>query len=262
MAKHAHIAPPEIPETEELYPNKPSGFTTVAEADMTERFLWPQSTESAIHGSWWEWEYGNPRTILYDEPAPQSHGFFRTHYEEGRSGGTAPVNWGGWDGHTTEYEEIYFSQWIRLVGDDFESHPVGTKLGFFGVGEGPEFAANEGFFFLQSGLRESFWIRFNQQGTSARNLNPNVYTGPVIFAGEWHHLEMYGRVNDIGQENGVMQMWVDGRLVVDYDDVIFRNQENPWAWYAYKCNPTWGGAGYTKSRDDYIDVSHTYIAGR
>lgn len=44
--------------------------------------------------------------------------------------------------------------------------------------------------------------------------------------GRWHRIEQYVRVNDPGEENGQLRMWLDGELVLDLDDVTYRTEAN------------------------------------
>ncbi len=40
--------------------------------------------------------------------------------------------------------------------------------------------------------------------------------------GRWYRIDQYVRVNDHGRENGHLKMWLDGRLVLDLDDVTYQ----------------------------------------
>jgi hypothetical protein len=54
--------------------------------------------------------------------------------------------------------------------------------------------------------------------------------GPA-YKGDWHKVEAYFKlnsiVNGIGQRDGVAQYWVDGALILDRQDVIFRTGAHP-----------------------------------
>jgi hypothetical protein len=52
---------------------------------------------------------------------------------------------------------------------------------------------------------------------------------PVSF-NTWHHYEVYFKMNSIsgnvGQKDGIMMMWVDGTLVKNYTDLIYRTNQH------------------------------------
>ncbi|WP_309398603.1 polysaccharide lyase [Cerasicoccus maritimus] len=49
-------------------------------------------------------------------------------------------------------------------------------------------------------------------------------TKPVFKIGEWQHVKIVTRLNDVGQANGFTQLFVDGELVADSQDMEFRGQ--------------------------------------
>ena len=70
---------------------------------------------------------------------------------------------------------------------------------------------------------------YNKQSSSSPrfDVNPNVGgysdTNPFrVQTGRWYVLEVRRRLNDPGVDNGVFQMWMDGALVSDYQNVRFR----------------------------------------
>jgi hypothetical protein len=57
---------------------------------------------------------------------------------------------------------------------------------------------------------------------------PNPGTG---YKGDWHEVEIYFQMNSIvggkGQLDGVAQYWVDGQLVIDRHNLLFRTGAHP-----------------------------------
>ena len=45
-----------------------------------------------------------------------------------------------------------------------------------------------------------------------------------VTKGEWHHIMMHVKVNDIGQKNGIAQAWYDGKPVVNLYGFEFRDE--------------------------------------
>jgi hypothetical protein len=54
--------------------------------------------------------------------------------------------------------------------------------------------------------------------------------GPY-YKGDWHHVKVKFQLNrvvdGIGVKDGVLQYWWDGRLILDYHDVVFRTGQHP-----------------------------------
>lgn len=61
-----------------------------------------------------------------------------------------------------------------------------------------------------------------------------VYFGDMpgaFYKGDWHRVRANFRlnsvVNGVGQRDGVLQYWLDGVLLMDYHDVVFRTGQHP-----------------------------------
>lgn len=48
----------------------------------------------------------------------------------------------------------------------------------------------------------------------------------TFATGKWHCLEQFVRINDVGKENGKLHVWIDGRQVLELDDVLYRTVDN------------------------------------
>ncbi len=253
--------------------NAPSGYTTLADNRFDTKPPWPRANTGTV-GSWWSYSATNPNlTIASDATAPVSAGsVIRTKFYAGQNAGVAPVNMGGWIGPATmNYRKIYFSMWIKIEGPSFENQKVGTKAGFFGVGD-PKSALNELTFFLDNGLavqrlQSDFQVLFKEQnilqpnGWTSRNLTQNVSKAHLMTAGGWHHWEATMSVNTMGAANGTFQMWIDGTQTHNYTNVVYITPTAPYGFNSWKWNPTWGGQGGTRTRNDYIDIDQVFISG-
>ncbi len=253
--------------------NAPAGYTTLADNRFDKKPTWPRANTGTV-GSWWSYVATNPNlTLMTDASAPVSAGsVIRSRFPTGMVAGVAPVNMGGWIGPATmNYRKLYFSMWIKIEGSSFENQKVGTKAGFFGVGN-PKSSLNELTFFLDNGLavqrlQSSFLVQFRQQnilqtdGSTARNLTQNGNRTPLMTAGSWHHWEARMAVNSMGSANGIFQMWIDGTQTHNYTNVIYITPTAPYGFNSWKWNPTWGGSGGTRTRADYIDIDQVFISG-
>ena len=60
---------------------------------------------------------------------------------------------------------------------------------------------------------------------AGRAIGQNLISPPWNWKnhlGEWHHFEVYWKLNDPGQMNGILHAWIDGVQVIRRTDVNFR----------------------------------------
>lgn len=169
------------------------------------------------------------------------------------------------------YQEIYESAWFKLEGagdGTYENHQVGTKIwGYWGVGNANGAAAD--FFLNLNGtgagtyIASSFTFRFVQQNHEDRALPQNVNTSFRMIPGVWYQYEFLAKLNfPVTAANGTFKLWLNGTLVMDYNDVRFRNASAPDGWYGRSMTPIFGGlGGGNKTRIDDIYWDHMYISG-
>jgi hypothetical protein len=252
------------------HPNEPAGFIRIAEHNMSSMPSYPRSL-GGLAGSWYSYPQNDPDLVIInpDTTAPESPpNTIRTRFPQGLNGGSAPVNMGGWDvagsGPAGQKSEVYISLWVKVLGPDYENHPVGTKMGFIAYGESPTLAQNQGVFRLKGSggqsIMPSYRLEFHQQNHVARVLTQNGTQMPMTM-GSWHHWEAYLKLNTLGQANGIFKWWMDGNLAFDYSDVVYINTGNTNKFHGWKWNPTWGGTGNVRTRDDFIALDHVYISG-
>ena len=209
-----------------------------------------------------------PMALMQDPEAPGSPpGVILTRYSRGLLAGRAPVYWNGWDegGAAAEKQAFYLSMWIKIVGQDFEAAPAVTKLGFIGYGAEPHRAVNQGFFGIPSGRQatvgRAFQLAFFQQGHVDHETRQNVDRRPLMTAGTWHHWEAVLRLNRPGQANGELAFWIDGCKIIHSTTMRFVDREHPHGFTMYTWNPTWGGMGGTRTREDRILIDDVYLSG-
>jgi chitodextrinase len=263
------------------YPNQPAGFLSVAEYNAN---VMPVAgptnsstacaSEGVLDGCWWSSSGSTLLSVVSESTAPQSPtGTFQFKYPSGQQPGNGVGILQGWDTQyetsNTEYREVYESGWVRTVGSTFENQAVGTKmLGYWGVGESAEGKIPTQIYQVSIGNgatspMSSWNIRFAQQGPDpiSRSLSQTA-GGAVWTAGVWHRYEIYMKLNDIDAANGLLKVWWNGTLVLDYGDVQWRNAANPDGFYGRRIAPIWGGlGGSNKTRDDFLQYDHIYISG-
>lgn len=242
-----------------VYPNEPPGFIRFLEHSLN---VLPSGTNGSF-GSWYN--NGGPRfSIVNEASAPQSaSSVANVIYPAGWDGGFPPAQFG----HESETQRgaMYFSMRMRILGSDYENHPVFTKIGFFGYGRVPSGAYNEGFWVLKSPtssrIQSSLLLEFRQQNHVTRNFDQNVVSTPLFTVGPWHQIELLAELNTINVANGKVKIWLDGVLILSYSDVVFRNTANPAGFRSWKFDPTYGGIANPKSRQDIWQVDHVYVSG-
>ena len=225
----------------------------------------PSSGNAGWEGNWRAPSFGNASMVEDGGADGPFDAYVRTRYPEGMKDGRGPVHWYGWhaNGPYTELQHVRIEKWMRIGGErsDFESHPVGTKMGFMGAGA-CDGARAELYPLLEGGLRESFQLRVVQQFLDRKNMTQNVTSERVIEAGTWQRWEYELILNDVGESNGVMRVTVDDQVIIDYDNVKYRNSHHSCGLQVWRWNPTWGGSSNAvKSRDDYIDIAEVTIRG-
>jgi hypothetical protein len=209
----------------------------------------------------------------------------RTRWLDTLSGGDSPCLWAMWSSTPGEYREIYVRYRFRFVESTFDNNPSnGTKWGFINYARTTEDAAgaaNQGTFFLDATgsvqPRSSFKLSFRQQNSITRNILQNVNTSALINAGGvWNTMEAVLKLNTksggIWQPNGVFQMWANGTLICNYDDVRWLGTSTggdtsstginlTHGFDAFKWDPTWTGSGFEKNETNHVDFDEVYISG-
>ena len=267
-------APPPV-----SWPNEPPGFTRFAEYAATALPVdGPTNNPSAcltsgvLDGCWWKFS-SHPANLssAIDPTAPASApGVFQFRYPTGQPPGSEVGILQGWDTPSettnTEFREIYESGWVRTTDPTFENQAIGTKmLGYWGVGGAAGTLPNQIYQVSigngSTSPMSSWKIRFAQQGHISRNL-PQTAGDAIWTAGQWQRYEIYMKLNTIDRADGVLRVWWNGALILDYSDMQFRNAANPTGFYGRRLDPVWGGTGGTnKTRDDFLQFDHIYLSG-
>ena len=80
---------------------------------------------------------------------------------------------------------------------------------------------------------------------------------PLITAGQWHKIEAYFKLNSIvngtGIADGVMRYWLNGQIVLDYYDVIYRTGRHPDMKFKQFIIAPWIGDGSPVDQTFWID---------
>lgn len=178
-----------------------------------------------------------------------------------------------------EPEEIYFRYAIRLGPDWTTEGGGGGKFPGFGgtYGEagwgGRPSDGNNGwssrmlFWQPEEGRAEGdtrigyYAYHADMQGTYGDNWfwsGGPIGAGGALEVSRWYQIEAYVRLNTPGDNDGVLEGWVDGTQVFERTDVRFRDVDN------LKIERVWFdlyyGGNWTAPRDMYVDFDNAVIA--
>jgi len=67
-------------------------------------------------------------------------------------------------------------------------------------------------------------------GTLWQNLWQNVGSAVSLIPGQWNKMKYRLKLNDLGQNNGVFQLWVNDALKCDYSNINFRGNYTAYSW--------------------------------
>jgi len=257
------------------YPNEPAGFSRVAEHDFNAEPF----SGTATAGSWWDFPAGRDpdggwMVAVTDNTAPVGDDkVLRTKFPKGMVGGTAPGNVGA---QWSDLSSVYVTFWYKMEGVSglWEGNPTAiNKWGWLGSAYGTT-GNMQTLALMGSGLRSWFTVQMRQQGpvSGARNILQNVPPYAVVESptqaqgiatvGSWHQIEYLATLNTIGQQDGILKIWIDGRLTHDYANIRWRDAANPRGFYSWKWEPTYGGGGDKTLQDDYALLAKVYISGK
>ncbi len=122
-----------------------------------------------------------------------------------------------------KYQELYMSYYV-FFDSTFELDKIG-KLPGFGGGlnyEDREAATEWSAKLMWRNYVPEFYLHSPVDGVDKKF--PWNYNGQIVRfqKGRWYHIELHYKMNTVGQSNGLMEAWLDGRLVGRYTDTEFR----------------------------------------
>jgi len=85
----------------------------------------------------------------------------------------------------------------------------------------------------------------------------NSNQGSAYYKGDWHHVEVYFKLNSIasgkGAKDGIIQYWYDGVPIMDHSNVVFRTGSNPTMKFNQMVISPWIGDGSPAEQTYWID---------
>jgi len=99
------------------------------------------------------------------------------------------------------------------------------------------------------------WRRHDNAGNQIADVVDSAQANDVFFPGNWYDVAVRARLNTLGQANGILQVWVDDRLVIDRRDMNFRGGYDEAAWNYLMLTDNGSGPSSGSARFFWDDVS-------
>jgi hypothetical protein len=204
------------------------------------------------------WSYGSAPTDIdcAMPPSPSGGCALRITYPAGTystsfSAGRVAYAVGG------QPTDLYLGAWMRY-SNPFTFHPIGHKVNFFVLAGANPGCRNVsmGYVYTQSVMAPQIcW------GVGTKSYFQNVGTwNQNAHLNEWHWYEEHIRVNTPGIADGIMQVWIDGVLYIDYSNVPIRDVGDTAGFGSIQHTGEWGGGGGTITQTGYWWIDHTVIS--
>lgn len=149
---------------------------------------------------------------------------------------------------TSGKNDLYWGHWLQY-SVPFTWNPVGTKIDYWTMGglsidgvHRDNFLVMTHFFGTNGGGNS---LTFTQQlngSPGTQNRGPNISSPPIV-PGPCYWIEFHGRLNTVGQADGLFEAWLDDQLVMQHNNVTFRTTNVTWGILSH--SPEWGGGGGT-----------------
>lgn len=99
------------------------------------------------------------------------------------------------------------------------------------------------------------WRRHDNAGNQIADVVDSAQANDVFFPGNWYDVGVRAKLNSLGQSNGILQVWVDGRLVIDRRDMNFRGGYDEATWNYLMLTDNGSGPSSSSARFFWDDVS-------
>ncbi|MFW5785230.1 MAG: polysaccharide lyase [Chitinispirillaceae bacterium] len=133
-----------------------------------------------------------------------------------------------------QFDSLYLRYYVKFE-DNFDFRKGGKLPGLMGGNESWKRSGGDqpdG----TNGWTLRFMWRTGGKAVVYSYLPPGTYGGEqwgldidlntTFSTGKWHCIEQYVGINDVGKENGQLYVWIDGKQVLELDDVLYRTVDN------------------------------------
>ena len=149
--------------------------------------------------------------------------------------------------------EIYVQYYVKY-SSNYYFHSVDNKQTYYFIGP-----SNSNFYISTSGSRH---ISMVTQTYATDRHNSNTGYDPVIEPGRWYKISARFVMNSPGVKNGIAQIWLDDKLVINKNTIGYRSSaESGQGFREMQITPVFGGmAPMTKPAEDYQWYDHTIVS--
>jgi hypothetical protein len=151
-----------------------------------------------------------------------------------------------WNVFPAAQKEFWVQYYVKY-SNNYNFHPIADKQVYF-MTDYPGTGYRNNYFI---GRWSDGHIVLENQGVAGGNWFSNTNYNPTLQAGRWYKITHHFKVNTIGQNNGVAEIWINDQLVMSYSNlqVIGSNNTGISEWHI---SPVYGGnTGATKPSEDY-----------
>ena len=202
--------------------------------------------KASFEGTYAPFDHSTNASDIYADPtAPDGDYSLRVTFEPGFPSGYAPdFAWVEMD----SVEDLWVSFYFK-VSANWEWHQVIQKLAYFSCGD-PNLELTNHMLGIHYDVPtggpvwEPMAIGYTLQ---FRNYpEPHIHWGgdqSLLSKNTWHKVELHMKVNSPGVHNGIGQIWLDGQLVLDANNIMWLDVDDPGGFYNFLLNPIFGGYG-------------------
>jgi hypothetical protein len=176
-------------------------------------------------------------------------------YPAGFSGGYAPDK--VWVSVTPRAPELWLQYYFKY-SSNWTRHPVNDKQGYINLGSG---GVGNFFFGVGKNGNSNFIMEFQPLSGKSGTRYPNTSYNPTFANGIWYKVTLHAVVNTPGGNDGIIQVWINDRLVINYKDIPYRgSSQSDVNFGSVEFTPVWGGSGSTKPATEYFWVDSVVIS--
>ncbi len=238
------------------HPHEPTGYTPVADNPFDQ--LEPNG--------WHLYPAGTPNLRIETDAgaklSPSNVG--AAVFDAGRKGGSGPMtlSYANFAGKRSVYVHFGYK-----VSSNWYNHSAGTKILFL---TDPTLGASAPFYLVMFGAGDgSLRFQVDTQSIESGSLDdasgvygPNAGGDDTILRGKWYDIELVFRLNHIGNADGEIHGWINGKKVIQYTGLEIVGSKSDGTLNTVKWNPTYGGGSYeTVPATQYQYMDHLYISG-
>jgi hypothetical protein len=119
------------------------------------------------------------------------------------------------------------------------------------------------FTFAGEGGNDNMAVTYLYHPGQADKYGDNIQWHKPFVDGVWHHVQQCHTMNTIGKSDGVLKAWLDGAVVVDRTDVVYRTDPNvhithfDWSIFRGGSSSMWAGR-----TDGYVELDSVQVSSR